>query len=200
MKHFVTASAAACLLATPTPSNALIYINSIKVDDVTLNLRIETNGKLGLIDASDIIAFDASVVDAVGQTFTYRTTSNFEYTLTYGPFRASTFSFDLNEGYLAMEQEQIDDRVMTALGVGGAAYDPGSDRYYDGEYYLAWGRPGYQDGRIVRVPYSEFQQSIAFAPKPAAVPEPATWAMFIGGFGLLGAAMRRRQRVVVSFV
>jgi hypothetical protein len=30
-----------------------------------------------------------------------------------------------------------------------------------------------------------------------AVPEPATWAMMIGGFGLAGAAMRRRARNVV---
>lgn len=28
---------------------------------------------------------------------------------------------------------------------------------------------------------------------PAAVPEPATWATMLGGFGLLGAAMRRRR-------
>jgi hypothetical protein len=34
---------------------------------------------------------------------------------------------------------------------------------------------------------------------PAAVPEPATWAMFIGGFGMIGGAMRRRQRTTVSF-
>jgi hypothetical protein len=34
---------------------------------------------------------------------------------------------------------------------------------------------------------------------PAAVPEPATWAMMVGGFGLMGAALRRRQRVAVSF-
>lgn len=32
-----------------------------------------------------------------------------------------------------------------------------------------------------------------------AVPEPATWAMMILGFGLIGAAMRRRQTVRVSF-
>jgi len=32
----------------------------------------------------------------------------------------------------------------------------------------------------------------------AAVPEPATWAMFIGGFGLVGASLRRK-RVAVSF-
>jgi microcystin-dependent protein len=30
------------------------------------------------------------------------------------------------------------------------------------------------------------------------VPEPATWAMMIGGFGLAGAALRRRRRAVVA--
>jgi hypothetical protein len=32
-----------------------------------------------------------------------------------------------------------------------------------------------------------------------AVPEPASWAMMIGGFGLIGAAARRRSRPTVSF-
>ena len=32
-----------------------------------------------------------------------------------------------------------------------------------------------------------------------AVPEPATWAMMIGGFGLVGAAMRRRAKVTVAY-
>ncbi len=34
----------------------------------------------------------------------------------------------------------------------------------------------------------------AAATDQAAVPEPASWAMLIGGFGLTGAAMRRRRR------
>jgi hypothetical protein len=33
----------------------------------------------------------------------------------------------------------------------------------------------------------------------AAVPEPATWAMMLAGFGIVGGAMRRRQRTSVSF-
>lgn len=39
-------------------------------------------------------------------------------------------------------------------------------------------------------------KGVAFAPTAAPVPEPATWAMFIGGFGLVGAAMRRRTRAL----
>lgn len=32
-----------------------------------------------------------------------------------------------------------------------------------------------------------------------AVPEPASWAMLIGGFGAMGAALRRRQKVAVTY-
>lgn len=35
----------------------------------------------------------------------------------------------------------------------------------------------------------------ASALQPAAVPEPATWGLMIVGFGAIGGAMRRRQRV-----
>jgi opacity protein-like surface antigen len=38
---------------------------------------------------------------------------------------------------------------------------------------------------------------VAIESPGAAVPEPATWAMMIGGFGLLGAAARRRSTKVV---
>lgn len=35
-------------------------------------------------------------------------------------------------------------------------------------------------------------------PPPSGVPEPATWAMMIGGFGLVGGALRRRTRAVAT--
>ena len=35
-------------------------------------------------------------------------------------------------------------------------------------------------------------------PGPGGVPEPATWAMLIAGFGLVGAALRRRRVTTVS--
>lgn len=38
--------------------------------------------------------------------------------------------------------------------------------------------------------------TITPVPPPASVPEPATWAMMIGGFGMVGGAMRRKRAVV----
>jgi hypothetical protein len=35
-------------------------------------------------------------------------------------------------------------------------------------------------------------------PAVAAVPEPSTWAMMIGGFGAVGGEMRRRRKAVVA--
>jgi PEP-CTERM motif len=38
-----------------------------------------------------------------------------------------------------------------------------------------------------------------FTTTPAGVPEPATWATLVVGFGLIGSAMRRRQTVAVKY-
>jgi len=39
----------------------------------------------------------------------------------------------------------------------------------------------------------------AHGASPEAVPEPVSWALMLGGFGMVGSAMRRRQRAAVRF-
>lgn len=43
-----------------------------------------------------------------------------------------------------------------------------------------------------------FTQFLAFEVSAAAVPEPASWAMMIAGFGIVGGALRRRKPLVLA--
>jgi Domain of unknown function (DUF4082)/PEP-CTERM motif len=60
----------------------------------------------------------------------------------------------------------------------------------------------YQGDNILRKPGFSIGYTVYAGPNflsaaiPGAVPEPASWALMFGGFGLVGAAMRRRQRSV----
>ncbi len=38
-----------------------------------------------------------------------------------------------------------------------------------------------------------------FSAPGGAVPEPASWAMMVGGFSLIGGALRSRRRAAVTF-
>lgn len=61
---------------------------------------------------------------------------------------------------------------------------------------------GLQTIRLVGSGTGSYGGSVSFAPldgggNPVPIPEPATWAMMLGGFGLLGAAVRRRRSTTV---
>ena len=74
----------------------------------------------------------------------------------------------------------------------GTVYSVGSVYYY---LYQYDGKPvieGVGDATSYRPAYvTSFSVT--------AVPEPATWAMMIGGFALIGGAMRQRRQVRVAF-
>lgn len=56
----------------------------------------------------------------------------------------------------------------------------------------------YAEGTIYD-PYATGLAEVRFNSATGAVPEPATWAMMIAGFGIAGAAMRRRNAAAVRF-
>ena len=62
------------------------------------------------------------------------------------------------------------------------------------KYAIFGGRPPALDGNSVYADNVRFELGAA-----AAVPEASTWAMMLAGFGIVGGAMRRRQRTSVSF-
>lgn len=61
-----------------------------------------------------------------------------------------------------------------------------------------WTQRGSAFGLGVRIT-NDAAPIIVTPPVPGAVPEPATWAMLLLGFGAIGGAMRSQRRMAVSF-
>ena len=55
---------------------------------------------------------------------------------------------------------------------------------------------GYRINDLTGLNGSTDYEKLVFTNTNAAVPEPASWALMIGGFGMIGAAMRRRSALV----
>lgn len=76
------------------------------------------------------------------------------------------------------------------------SYDPGSGYYLDavatGPDHDILGSASFGTATIVG------EEPTPPTPPTSPVPEPASWALMVGGFGLAGAALRR-QRVAVAF-
>ncbi len=73
---------------------------------------------------------------------------------------------------------------------------PNTPGYFDNYRFTYSGVGGYFGNQTPPASESMSFQTLAVAPPP--IPEPATWALMIFGFGVIGMAMRRRP-VVINF-
>lgn len=110
--------------------------------------------------------------------------------LPYVDFDIDIYNDYWGGGFTFVPFSQIDgnpdyDYMLDIWGLSALTGEPGDYHLAPGTYDLDGGYDG-----LFRVTVSE---------ATTAVPEPAAWAMMVGGFGVIGAAMRRRQRTSVSF-
>ncbi len=94
----------------------------------------------------------------------------------------------LSTGFFSVNTAPELASLFTALGSGTLAYSLSDVDPFDNFYDFTRG----VDGGLINVGTGPIVT-------PGGVPEPAAWAMMLAGFGLVGGAMRRRQKVSVSY-
>lgn len=148
------------------------------------HLGAGTNGSNNRISGFTVAAFDGFTVNAL------RDGSNHDGA---GPFTAAANNIQ-GTGFTSLARRGPDGAVLTADFRGARNPDGTANDLVQGEtsttYIFRTNAFNFQSGTFGVIDGSTLQ-GITFAP---AVPEPATWAMMVGGFGLLGAAARRSSR------
>jgi len=117
--------------------------------------------------------------------------------------------FGVNNGGLGSGPGCTDGETVTALGLARGFTQPPIDGCWSHQAYESayWEGLGYVS-LMASSPDFSFGDgtnkgssflAIGGSLGSPSVPEPATWGLFIGGFGVIGASMRRRQRAVLTF-
>jgi len=180
-KLFVTKAligAGAALLSTSSPAAAVLWTVS--------GATFEDGGILGGsfsydADLSKILSFSLTVSGGDTAIFSPVTYTNSISNDSYFNNQENFFNFKLDD----IHDRQLRISVSLPLTNAGGIIDLQANNFA-GECFNC---------NPVRL-FAKFGSiTSAEAPTSTAVPEPASWAMMIGGFGIVGAATRRRQHV-----
>lgn len=185
IRALVSAASVAALLAA-VPAAAITY--NVNVGDSTLGAVgfIKTDGTIGTIGTANIVDWQFALADN-GVNFTLNGAANSQR-LVQGATLTATASglfFDFSGTGLALFQNP-------SIG--------------SGQNFICFVGNGVCGGagNRISITTSTFGDGIAqrglqqIGVASGAVPEPASWAMLIAGFGLVGAVSRRRQAVVAA--
>ncbi len=166
-----------------------VYRNAGGTLDFVYQVRHDGAGSLGSnnnISGFTVAAFNGFLVDAL------RDGSNHDGA---GPFTTPLNNIQ-GSGFTTLARRTADGHVLTADFRGLPNGDGSVNDLVQGEtstsYVFRTNARNFQVGTFGVIDGSTLS-GLTFAPT-GAVPEPATWAMMLGGFGLLGAAARRSSR------
>lgn len=190
MKMMQRAAMAVTILASfaavPASAASIVYTGSQQVGTIAATYSITTDGSLGNLNARSIQLFDVTLTNGAS-TIAF----NNNVGSVRGFFTATATNLSINRVILA----ELD---FATSGI--------TNNLFDGVLIFTDSFTQAQIGSLAPSTFSN-QNSISFATAPAvvitptpAVPEPATWAMMIVGFGTVGGAMRRRKSKVTTTV
>jgi hypothetical protein len=178
---------AAAMLAAANSANAATYLGTRSVGTFTAQLSITTDDTLGTLTADNIVDWTV-ILSSAADNMTL--TADDARLQIFGSALSATatdllFDFSASTQAYLLIQSTLGDRSM---------YCVQSVNCFDqnrGEEIISFG-PLFNN--FQRVPVSGVQAIASTAP----VPEPASWALMIAGFGLAGVVMRRKVQVAFA--
>ncbi len=187
-KKLLLGVAIAALASIAVSAEATTYVGVRTAGSASATLSITTDGATGVLTGSDITAWNILLHD--GSTSFTLTEGNSQFLLVGSSLTATAtaLSFDFSAGgtNLALFQNPAVGSSIhfycasTGFCGGNGSLPAESINPYDSFSPIYEGREG----------------DLVIATAAGGVPEPATWALMIGGFGLAGASLRRRRAVV----
>lgn len=179
-------STALAILLSSTAANATVKINGSLTFNSTAPTTAHTAANKQAIFNFEVP--DSAAAFTVGaSSATTSAITNFVYLLDFVPVaELPTSVIFYNSGSLGMFDLVFGSQTLSLYGA-----DIGSDGYVGPTGVYQPVQAGLNGGSAITIGGSVG----VIAP----VPEPATWALLLAGFGVVGMAMRRRQNVRVSF-
>jgi hypothetical protein len=191
MKKLLNIAAVSAVLSLLTASfaEAATYIANRTIGSGSANISITTDGTIGALSSGNILDWTV-VLTQGGETFTLKgpaSGANSSFLLTGAALQANAKAllFDFSKSGLLLIQAPTvgSGQTFWCLQVSGC-FEPAST---GAEGLLA----GRNYSNLTHQAYSGVQ---TIATLSSAVPEPATWAMMIVGFGAVGSVVRTSRR------
>ena len=180
----------ACILYA-TSAQAVIYVADRTVAGGTISFSLTTDNTLGVLTAANITNYAVTITSGLNVS-TYNPGNA---ALTIFGIALSATATDLNFNYNGAGNSFLVFNRGPGLGDHYCFETNGCTGVLNSAESFRFGQNGLFQGEQ-RTGNQAIASIAAVAPR---VPEPATWAMMMLGFGIVGGALRRRHRTSVSF-
>jgi hypothetical protein len=201
MRNYLIAAVAAISIAgsaqavkIPAGTASFVY---------TFNPTVTTGGTTGSYSATGSIFTTAATGGYTGATGAGTTNGSFSFSYTAGNTVAASLPLFFTFGDFTFSAASISTIAYTSTGSGAAA-NTAISLYLLGTTSKTGfeATPSSVTLQLNSTGGSAFSAAATLAnPPSSAVPEPASWAMMLGGFGMMGAVVRgsRRRKTAITF-